>query len=47
MNCNNCKTKIGCGCQKRVASNGAQVCVNCVSSYEANLKKIKLASQKS
>ena len=44
MKCNNCKTTLGCGCQKRVASNGAQVCANCIGAYEANLKKVKLAS---
>jgi hypothetical protein len=43
MKCNNCKATLTCGCQKKVASNGANVCGNCISSYEANLKKIKLA----
>lgn len=35
--CPNCKANLSCGCQKRVATNGAQVCSNCVSSYNASL----------
>jgi len=27
--CPNCGTSLGCGCQKRTLSNGAQGCVNC------------------
>lgn len=41
MICSNCKTKLSCGCQQRVASNGTSVCSNCISSYE-----IHLATQK-
>jgi len=36
--CSNCKTRMSCGCQKRKASNGTQVCANCLASYEAKLK---------
>jgi hypothetical protein len=37
MNCPNCKAAITCGCQKRVASNGAQVCSTCLPLYEQML----------
>jgi hypothetical protein len=36
--CNNCKSKLSCSCQKRTASNGAQVCNSCLATYEASLK---------
>jgi hypothetical protein len=36
--CPNCKAKLSCGCQKRKASNGQQVCANCLAKYEAQLK---------
>jgi hypothetical protein len=36
--CPNCKAKMSCGCQKRTASNGQQVCSNCLGKYEAQLK---------
>lgn len=32
--CPNCNKKLSCGCQKRKASNGKMVCVNCLGSYE-------------
>jgi hypothetical protein len=41
MNCPNCNTALSCGCQKREASNGAQVCSSCIAAYEQ-----KLAAQK-
>lgn len=37
IKCPNCKTTLGCGCQKRTARDGAQVCAKCISSYEAAL----------
>jgi hypothetical protein len=37
MTCSNCGAKLSCGCQKRVASNGASVCTTCQISYEALL----------
>lgn len=39
--CQNCRNKLSCGCQKRTASNGAQVCSNCITSYESNLINVK------
>lgn len=33
MNCPNCNTRLSCGCQKRVAKDGSQVCSSCISSY--------------
>ena len=41
MNCPNCAKPITCGCQKRVASNGAQVCSNCAAAYEEYLRSLK------
>jgi len=35
--CSNCQAQLGCGCQTRKASNGASVCVNCLSTYEQSL----------
>lgn len=32
--CPNCKKTLSCGCQKRKASDGTQVCTNCISTYE-------------
>ena len=39
--CPNCGAKLSCGCQKRKASNGTQVCSNCISKYETSLKTKK------
>ena len=39
--CNNCKSVLSCGCQKRKASDGAAVCNNCISRYEAGVKGMK------
>jgi hypothetical protein len=41
MNCPNCKTAITCGCQKRTASDGKQVCSSCLPAYEKKLKDAK------
>lgn len=38
MNCTNCGSQITCGCQKRTASNGVEVCSSCVLSYEERLR---------
>lgn len=35
--CNNCHSTLSCGCQQRIASNGASVCANCIAAYEAKL----------
>lgn len=32
--CPNCGSEITCGCQDRIASNGAVVCTNCIALYE-------------
>jgi len=39
--CSNCSKILSCGCQKRVASNKAQVCTNCISAYEMKLKQLQ------
>ena len=36
--CSNCNQQLSCGCQKRNASNGVQVCSNCLSSYESQIQ---------
>lgn len=38
--CPNCGTLISCGCQIKTASDGKQVCNNCISSYEIKLINI-------
>ena len=40
--CSNCGRGLSCGCQKRRASDGREVCTTCVSAYEAKLKQEKL-----
>ena len=37
--CSNCKKYLGCGCQKKTASNGKQCCKFCINTYEQSLKK--------
>ena len=37
MTCSNCKAKLGCGCQKRVASDKTSCCTLCLGTYEASL----------
>ena len=39
--CQNCKTTLSCGCQKRQASNGVTVCSICLTKYEAGLLQAK------
>jgi len=36
--CLNCGSKLGCSCQKRVASDGKSVCATCITAYETSLK---------
>lgn len=43
--CTNCNTKLSCGCQKRLASNGVYVCSKCITSYEEQLKAQSTATQ--
>lgn len=38
MTCSNCKATFSCGCKKRTASDGKQVCTSCVQAYEEKLK---------
>ena len=33
--CPNCNARLSCGCQRRVAKNGAATCTKCVASYNA------------
>jgi len=40
--CTHCGKQLSCGCQRRRASDGTQVCSTCVASYEAKLKQKKL-----
>jgi hypothetical protein len=37
--CLNCGKALSCGCQKRTASNGKQVCSGCLKNYESSLKE--------
>jgi hypothetical protein len=37
--CQNCKSKLSCGCQKRTASDGKGVCTMCLTQYEGTLQK--------
>lgn len=39
MNCPNCNSQLSCGCQKRTASDGKQVCSTCITVYENKLKE--------
>jgi len=43
--CGNCGGRISCGCQKRTASDGKQVCTRCIVKYEARLKGQKIIKQ--
>jgi hypothetical protein len=43
MNCQNCQSKLSCGCQKRIATDGREVCSSCVTTYENSLIKKKQA----
>lgn len=42
--CTNCGAQITCGCQERTASNGVQVCSNCVALYEQTLIQVTVAT---
>ena len=39
--CLNCNSAITCGCQKRTASDGKEVCSNCLTVYEQKLVELK------
>lgn len=36
--CNNCHIQLGCGCQRRNASDGKSCCEECIEAYERKLK---------
>jgi protein-arginine kinase activator protein McsA len=38
--CLNCNTTLSCGCQIRKASDGKEVCTNCLVTYEATILHI-------
>lgn len=38
MNCANCRAKMTCSCQQRVATDGKSVCSNCITAYESSLR---------
>jgi hypothetical protein len=46
MNCSNCNAQLSCGCQTRTASDGKQVCTNCINVYENKLKEEKEKEKK-
>lgn len=39
MTCSNCNVKLSCSCKIRKATDGKQVCSNCVAAYEEHLKR--------
>lgn len=39
--CANCKSKLGCSCQKRVASDGKSCCTKCLQAYEKQINQNK------
>lgn len=43
--CSNCGAQISCGCQDRTASDGKQVCSNCLAFYEQQLALVKQSLQ--
>lgn len=43
MTCQNCGSKLSCGCQKRIATDGREVCSSCVTNYEGMLNAKKLS----
>lgn len=36
--CNNCKSKLTCGCQRRTAKDGTSCCNKCVNTYNSSKK---------
>jgi hypothetical protein len=43
--CSNCGRTLSCGCQKRKASDGKNVCATCIDAYEASLTANKVKSK--
>jgi hypothetical protein len=46
MTCQNCNAQLSCGCQKKTASDGKQVCSSCLQAYEDKLKEQSLSTPK-
>ena len=44
--CSNCKKSLSCGCQKRKATDGREVCTNCIGAYERKVKTVFTATPK-
>lgn len=44
MKCENCNTKLSCGCKKRVANDGTSCCTACVAGYNLKLDQNKTSS---
>ena len=38
-NCLNCRSKLGCACKKRTATDGKSCCVSCLPNYERTLSQ--------
>lgn len=39
--CKQCGTILSCGCQRLLASDGTEVCDECITSYEDRLNSVK------
>lgn len=39
MNCSNCDSRLSCGCQRKIASDGRACCNGCIAAYENKLSK--------
>lgn len=39
--CQNCKRTLSCGCQRKTASDGKQVCSYCIDAYQGTSKSSK------
>ena len=44
MNCQNCKTQLGCQCEVRTATDGTKCCRLCIDRYQNNVNLIKAPS---
>lgn len=42
--CQNCKRSLSCGCQRKTASDGTQVCSYCIDSYQGKSTSFKKTS---
>lgn len=39
--CQNCGSQLSCGCQKRIATDGTNVCSSCIAQYEQKLIELR------